>query len=831
MAKAKTIKIWIDLWTTNSAITYNNNWNYEVIETDFQNYTPSIFWYNKWGDEVIWKQAYDDLFLLGKKWSPDNYKAEVKRLMWTSEKTHFERWNISLLPEEISAKILSYLKTSLLMKYPEADTESAVISVPAFFTTTQSEATKRAWELAWFKNVVLIQEPIAAALSYWYDNSENNNWLVYDLWGWTFDVAIISCQNWVLTVKWHAWDNFLWGKDIDNLIISKIILPKLSESFSFSSINNLFNKETYCLLKWFAEEAKKSLTKSETTKIIIDEDIIKDDNWDFVDKEISIQLDRSEFENLIWSLIDKTISLCRSAIQDSWMEPNDIDRIILVWWSTQIPLIREKIKELWIKIDTSVNPLTVVSKWACIFWSAQTVKEETKKSQLNDKSSKFEIELNYDPVVSDDDTSISWEVKWLPSNKQYYIQIQDSKQNYSSEKIRLIEWKFFIDAIPVVEKNENEFYIYLSDETWTILELTTDSFIITKWISIAWTPLSRSIYISLNRINDVWELEDYCELILEKWRILPDEYTWKYKTARWLNKDDSINILPLRIYEWDWDSLKPERNILVCDINITGKDIPYNLPKWSEVEITVKKDISWEIKLSAYFPDFDYYIEEVSRTSYDEEVNKEALYKDFNILSERYRKLSKHISEEDKRQIRLNMSEIWECIDNDDEDSKKRNQKEIRETMNLLDKVEANSQPEIVKEKYQMRLNSSKKFVKDFHEENEYLEKIMEIEKEWDNCIYEKNWHKLTYISDLLREINISLLYETSWWLKFMIEHLYGRKWESSDITKMNQIYNEALGYMDSNNIEWMRNCVFKFWDLMPDDSDWKLPFSWISKR
>ena len=458
--------------------------------------------------------------------------------------------------------------------------------------------------------------------------------------------------------------------------------------------------------------------------------------------------------------------------------------------------------------------------------------EEKNNSQKNDQGTKYEIELNYDPVISDDDTSISWEIKWLSSDKKYYIQIQDAKQNYSSEKIKLDDWKFFIDAIPVVEKDANEFYIYLSDETWTILELTTDSFVITKWwISIAWTPLSRSVYISLNRRNNVWELEDYCDLLFEKWVTLPYQKTRTYQTSRDLKKDDTWNILPLRVYEWDWDSLKPERNILVCDINISPKDIPYNLPKGSDVEITVKKDISWEITLSAYFPDFDYYIEEVSRTTYDEEVDMETLYKDFDILSERYRQLSKHLSEEDKKQIRLNMSEIWEWIDNDDEDSKKKNQKEIRETMNLLDKVEANSQPEMVKEKYQWRLEDAKRFAKDFKEEENYLERIKELEKEWNDCIYEENWPKLSYISDELKEIVISLLYDTSWWLKHMIDYLYRRKGESMDITKTNQIYNEAGEYMDNDDIEWMRICVLKLRSLMPDTSDWKLPFSWISKK
>ena len=151
--------------------------------------------------------------------------------------------------------------------------------------------------------------------------------------------------------------------------------------------------------------------------------------------------------------------------------------------------------------------------------------------------------------------------------------------------------------------------------------------------------------------------------------------------------------------------------------------------------------------------------------------------------------------------------------------------------MNLLDKVEANSQSEMIKEKFRTRLKYSKQYMNDFNEESDYLEKINELEKEWEDCIREENWSKLLYICEELGDINSSLLYETSWGLKFMLDYLYRKKSESKDITKTNQIYNEATKYIDNDDIKWMRDCAIRLRNLLPSSSDSRIPFSWISKK
>ena len=115
--------------------------------------------------------------------------------MGTSEKFHFERAKIEMGPEEISAEILKNLKEDILRKYPDFNTVATVITVPAAFSVLQSEATKRAGNLAGFKHVVLLQEPIAAAIAYGFTNTKNENWLIYDLGGGTFVISILDSSN------------------------------------------------------------------------------------------------------------------------------------------------------------------------------------------------------------------------------------------------------------------------------------------------------------------------------------------------------------------------------------------------------------------------------------------------------------------------------------------------------------------------------------------------------------------------------------------------------------------------------------------------------------
>lgn len=280
----KNIQIGIDLGTTNSEIAINHNGNIEIVKNVFgDEYTPSVFGIDKAKNKVVGKRAYERLYKDSSEEEFKNHKAEVKRLMGTSETTYFERADLEMTPEEISAEILKSMKEDILRKYTDFDTVAAVITVPAAFFTIQSEATKRAGNLAGFNHVVLLQEPIAAAAAYGFGNAKNENWLIYDFGGGTFDVALISSKDGVLSVLGHNGDNFLGGKNIDWEIVDKVITPRIIEKFSLTdfSRSNKKYRTIFAHLKYAAERAKIELSQFDKTSIEIN--IGKDDKGDEID--------------------------------------------------------------------------------------------------------------------------------------------------------------------------------------------------------------------------------------------------------------------------------------------------------------------------------------------------------------------------------------------------------------------------------------------------------------------------------------------------------------------------------------------------------------------
>lgn len=346
MVEPQTIQIGIDLGTTNSSVAINSNGTIEIVKKPGGvEYTPSVFGFDKAKNKVVGQKAYENYYKNASLDEVKNYKPEVKRLMGTEENFFFERAGVKMGPEEISAEILKSLKEDILRKYPDFNTAGAVITVPAAFSVLQSEATKRAGNLAGFNHVVLLQEPIAAAIAYGFSNKKNENWLIYDFGGGTFDVALVASKDQALSVLGHNGDNFLGGKNFDWEIVDKVIVPNIGASFSLYDFNrgNDKYKSIFSQLKYFAESAKIELSEYEQTSIVID-GLGKDDEG----KEISLIIDftRKAFEELIKPMVERTIELSKETLAEAGIKSSAVSKVILVGGPMQIPYIRKKLKEI-----------------------------------------------------------------------------------------------------------------------------------------------------------------------------------------------------------------------------------------------------------------------------------------------------------------------------------------------------------------------------------------------------------------------------------------------------------------------------------------------------
>ena len=344
--------IGIDLGTTNSCVSVLEGGTPQVIPNDEGGRTtPSVVAFK--GDETI----VGDRAKRQAVTNPKNTIASIKRLMGSGKKVsaNGKDWT----PEEISAKILSKLKTDAESYLGEKVTE-AVITVPAYFNDAQRQATKNAGKIAGLDVKRIINEPTAAALAYGLDKQEKSQTvLVYDLGGGTFDVSILELGDGVFEVKSTAGNNRLGGDDFDQRIIDYLVDTFKKENGIDLSNDAMASQR----LKDAAEKAKKDLSGMSTTQISLPFISQNSDG----PLHLEVDLSKAKFEDLCRDLFDSTLEPVKKALSDAKLSSSDIDEVILVGGSTRIPYIQELVKkELSKEPHKGVNPDEVVAMGAAI---------------------------------------------------------------------------------------------------------------------------------------------------------------------------------------------------------------------------------------------------------------------------------------------------------------------------------------------------------------------------------------------------------------------------------------------------------------------------------
>ena len=369
--------IWIDLWTTNSCVSYMLGDKSEVIaNSEWARTTPSIV-YIKWDEMLVWDLAKRKAIL-----EPKNVIFETKRFIWRKFKEvenevkdapfDMKEWKdgwvlISIdwkdyKPEQISGFVLKKLKEDA-EKFLWEPVTQAVITVPAYFNDSQRNATKAAWEIAWLKVERIINEPTAASLAYGEWKNKDEKIVVFDLWGWTFDVTILEIgSEWTFQVLSTSGDTQLGWKDFDQKIINYLVDAFKTKEW----INLKDNAMAMQRLKDEAEKAKMQLSQTEKVEIMIPF-ICTDDKWQ--PKNLSETLTRAQFENLSKDLLDRCKQPVIQALKDSKLDKNEINEVILVWGSTRMPAVKTIVKDIFGKEPkATVNPDEAVSQWAAIQW-------------------------------------------------------------------------------------------------------------------------------------------------------------------------------------------------------------------------------------------------------------------------------------------------------------------------------------------------------------------------------------------------------------------------------------------------------------------------------
>lgn len=701
----QTIQVGIDLGTTNSSAAVNVDGSIEIIKKPGGvGYTPSVFGFNRSLNKVVGQKAYEHLYKYGSKNEVANFKSEIKRLMGIPETIFFERTNVSMSPEEISSEILKSLKEDILRKYPDFNTVAAVITIPAAFSVLQSEATKKAGNLAGFKHVVLLQEPIAAASSYGFQNSDNANWLVYDLGGGTFDIALISSKDGILSVLGHSGDNFLGGKNVDWDIVDTVIVPRMLERYSLTDFTrkNPRHQNVFSNLKYHAEHAKIELSQYEKTTIDI-ENVGDDDEGD--EMVMSIELSRHELEDIIRPTIDHTIELARATLKEAGVKHSSIEKIILVGGPTQMPYVKARLEsELKIKTDSSIDPLTVVAHGACVFGMSKQIP----KNCLPDKPAEVgahNITLNHSQMTSETEESVTGIIDGLDEHEQFYIQIQSERGTFSGPKTKINRGKFYYPV--TVEPNmQNKFWVYVFDEDGNTVKVSTDSFTITHGLTVSGVPIPHSIrVVAATKDHQSNRMRDVCDTVFEKGSILPQKtILCDYKTSKTLMKDED-STLDIRIVEGE--SEIPDRNDFVCETGIHGSDIPCAIPAGTPIELTIEYDESRNVSVTAYIPMID--VRCNARTTIkDETIDVEEISREFEVQRNRMNDITEHCSVGEREKAESVANSVERGISNSDadEDEKRRSSKQLKNLKIMLDDIEGEKTMSKLESEYNSKIEN-----------------------------------------------------------------------------------------------------------------------------
>lgn len=344
--------IGIDLGTTNSVVAVKEGENITIIaNAEGSRLTPSVVAFTKEGERLVGQLARRQAIV-----NPDRTVLSIKRKMGTDHTVAID--GKAYTPQEISAMVLQKLKKDAEDYLGETVTK-AIVTVPAYFTDAQRQATKDAGKIAGLEVLRIINEPTAACLAYGANKEGEHKILVFDLGGGTFDVSILDVGEGVFEVLATSGDNLLGGDDWDERIVKWLV-----EEFRKAEGVDL-SKDRMALqrLREAAEKAKVELSSMAETTISLPFITANQSG----PKHLEMSLTRARFEEMTTDLIERVAIPCRRALEDSGLSASQIDKILLVGGSTRMPVVQRKVKEIFGKEPTKgINPDECVAAGAAI---------------------------------------------------------------------------------------------------------------------------------------------------------------------------------------------------------------------------------------------------------------------------------------------------------------------------------------------------------------------------------------------------------------------------------------------------------------------------------
>ena len=605
----KMINYGIDLGTTNSSIAKFVKGEVEVFKNPLETgkeTLPSLVYYKK--DKVVVGTNARTYF----ERDAENVFGNFKRKMGTTESFKVKSINQSKTPIELSAEVLKELKGFV---HSGESFDAAVITIPASFDVIQSNATKEAGYLAGFKQVILLQEPIAASLAYANKHKErdleNGQWLVYDLGGGTFDVALIKIKDGEMKVLDHEGDNFLGGADFDNLIVENLVIPYLNKNYKFNDLENEMKSRSGKLNKFYlrvmilAENAKITLSSRTSAEIEIRD--ISDDNGEEID--ISIDITRSEFEGVIKEYIDKTLDMIKKILVRHSLKPSDIQFTLMVGGSTYTPYVRKRVEEiLQIPINCDIDPTTAIAIGAAYY--AGTKEKSFDQGDKKKTTTGIKVRLAFQKTSQEEEEILAGRIEGNIDGLFYQITRED--KGYDSGRKPLTNR--ISEDLPLVKNSYNFFRLTVLDDKNNVVETDAELIGIAQGkYNVAGQPLPHDICLETDNNPELETNSTKLDLFFQKNTILPQKRVKQYTLHKSIIKGGNEKIV-INVLEGPQSSL-PEANQSIGYIEIDGNKVSRDILRGTEIEITLEMSESRDLKVTVYIPMSDQQFSEVFNPS------------------------------------------------------------------------------------------------------------------------------------------------------------------------------------------------------------------------
>ncbi len=826
MARTK-IDYGIDLGTTNSAIARIDKGEAKIIKVSGLDDTmPSCIAYNKKGILAGMKafSVYrgDQLLSLSRDIEPNAF-IEFKRTMGTDKKYFSSNLGKNLSSEELSAEVLKTLKSFVT----DEAVNAVVITVPAAFKNNQIDATRRAAKLAGFDHAEVLQEPVAAAMAYGLESKKKDGfWLVFDFGGGTFDAALLKVEEGIMKVADTEGDNYLGGKNLDMAVVDGIIIPHIQENFSINDVlNDDLKRGKYReALKPFAEELKNELSFKSDFNLYKEEGSGTDDNGEEI--EIDLTVTQEELEKVLSPIFQKAVNICKKLLERNNLKGSSIDSLILVGGPTFSPVLRKMLEQQICKPDTSVDPMTVVSKGAALYASTVAVSEEVAE-QTRDQS-KIQLEIGHEASTVEIEEFVT--LKILPDNtnqtipEKIYAEITRSDKAWSSGKVEINEIGEVIET-QLTEGKTNSFEITLYDNKGNVLESEPSEFTIIQGLggigSMQTLPYNFGIELKHRTTGKIVFSQVQG---LERNKSLPVIGTKNnLKTQKQIRPGMASDFIKIPLYQGEHDSegTRAIYNEHVYDIIISGNDLPALLPINSDVELTVTIDKSQEVTIKAYFPYLDHTEEIKVPTDNVQSTDTNWLanelrkakgsveeLKDDNVSADKVQKVENEILELEKK---------FENSKNDI-DGKQEVLTNLRKTLKKIDELNETTEWPKLEEELKEEFYRLEKANNDLGNEN--TSKVVNQIRTHLEEVLKSQDPKLG--AALLDEINsifvkITLIYQLINFVRGHNQRFDSYGWKNSH--RARQLINEGLQIIGNNpTTDDLHPIVMDLLDLLPDD-------------